>query len=134
MDLSMTQPSRDESVSARNAPRERAPVLQWIGLFLPALTFFAHLQIGYLLVPWACATGQDIWIHVAGLLSVVVASLGVLAAWRTWGRAKEQEREQAERMRSRTRFMGEAGVGMGAIFTLILLAQWIAAFFIRSCQ
>jgi protein-S-isoprenylcysteine O-methyltransferase Ste14 len=130
----MTQPSRDESVSQQNAPRERAPVLQWVGLFLPALTFFAHLEIGYVLVPWACATGQDIWIRILGLLAVALASLGVLAAWRTWERARQQEREQPDRMRSRTRFMGEAGVGMGGIFTLILLVQWVAGFFLGSCQ
>ncbi|MDB4881391.1 MAG: hypothetical protein JWL95_157, partial [Gemmatimonadetes bacterium] len=34
----------------------------------------------------------------------------------------------------RTRFMGEAGVGMGGIFMLILLVQWLAGFFLGSCQ
>jgi hypothetical protein len=34
----------------------------------------------------------------------------------------------------RTRFMGDLGVGMSAVITLILLMQWIAGFFITVCQ
>jgi protein-S-isoprenylcysteine O-methyltransferase Ste14 len=130
----MTQPSRDERVSVQDTPEERAPLLQWVGLFLPALVFFAHLEIGYVLVPWACATGHDVWIRVIGLLALALAAVGVLAAWRTWERARQEAREQPNRMRSRTRLLGEAGVGMGAIFMLILLVQWIAGFFLGSCQ
>lgn len=109
-------------------------MLQWIGLLLPAATFFAHLQIGYVLVPWACTTHQDIWVHVAGIASVCVAAGGTVAAWRTWMRGGREHPGEGEGTLPRTRFLGATGVGMGSIFTLVLFAQWIAAFFIGVCQ
>ncbi len=114
--------------------RAPAPVLQWIGLLLPAATFFAHLQIGYVLVPWACAAKQDVWVHVAGVAAVGVAALGTLAAWRSWVRAGGDDPGESGGAVPRTRFLGATGVGMGLIFTLILIAQWVAAFFIGTCQ
>jgi hypothetical protein len=113
---------------------ERAPVLQWVGMLLPAATFFAHLQIGYVLVPWACTTHQDIWVHVAGIASMLIAAFGTMAAWRTWERAGREEPGEGGGALPRTRFLGAVGLGMGTIFTLILFAQWIAAFFISACQ
>jgi hypothetical protein len=122
-------------MSVLNGSREeRAPVLQWVGLLLPAASFFAHLQIGYVLVPWACTTHQDIWVHVAGIASTILAAIGTMAAWRTWMRAGREEPGEGEGALPRTRFLGAVGLGMGTIFTLILFAQWIAAFFIASCQ
>ena len=113
---------------------EPAPVLEWVGLLLPAATFLAHLQIGYVLVPWACSTHQDIWVHVAGVLSVVLSLIGNAAAWRAWMRAGKEEPGEGPGSLPRTRFLGAVGLGTGAIFTLILIAQWIAALFIGTCQ
>ena len=113
---------------------ERAPLLQWIGMLLPAATFFAHLQLGYVLVPWSCVVRQAVWVHVAGVASVVLAVAGTLAAWLTWMRAGRAEPGEGPGSLPRTRFLGAVGLGMGAIFTLILFAQWIAAFFIDVCQ
>jgi hypothetical protein len=133
MSMAYRPHSADE---ARNpgSRQERAPVLQWIGLLLPAATFFAHLQIGYVLVPWSCTTHQDIWVHVVGIASVLLAAFGTLAAWRTWMRGGRESPGEGEGSLPRTRFLGAVGVGMGIIFTLILFAQWIAAFFIGVCQ
>ena len=63
---------------------ERAPVMQWVGVFLAPVTFFAHLQLGYVIIPWACVHDQDIWVHVVGIASVILAGIGCIAAWRTW--------------------------------------------------
>lgn len=113
---------------------EPAPVLEWIGLLLPAATFFAHLQIGYVLVPFACSTRSDVWVHVAAALSVLLSLIGNLAAWRAWTRAGREVPGEGPGSMPRTRFLGAVGLGMGAIFTLILVAQWIAALFIGTCQ
>ena len=83
----MSAPWRPQSAAEAPLPGskvEPSPVLEWVGLLLPAATFFVHLQVGYVLVPWACTTRQDVWVHVAGALSVVLSLLGNLAAWRTW--------------------------------------------------
>jgi hypothetical protein len=131
---SIYRPHDGDEAPVSGSREERAPVLQWIGLLLPAATFFAHLQVAYLLVPWACTTHQVVWVHVAGIASVVLAAYGTLAAWRSWMRAGREYPGEDGGVLPRTRFLGATGVGMGAIFTLILVAQWIAAFFIGVCQ
>lgn len=116
------------------AHEERAPVLQWIGMFLPAAVFFVRLQVGYLLVPWSCTTQQHYWPHVVGIAAVLLALAGTMAAWRTWMRAGHEVPGEGGGSLPRTRLLGAMGLGMGALFTLILVAQWIAAFFIGTCQ
>ena len=113
---------------------EPSPVQEWVGLLLPAATFFVHLQVGYVLVPWACTTRQDVWVHIVGALSVVLSLAGNLAAWRTWVSAGREEPGEGPGTGAHTRFLGAVGLGRGAIITLILIAQWIAVFFIGTCQ
>lgn len=56
--------------NARREGRERIVVpsatslaAQWTGFFLAPATFFAHLQVAYVLVPWSCARGNLLWLH-----------------------------------------------------------------------
>jgi hypothetical protein len=129
-----SRPRNPDQAPLPGSHEERAPLLQWIGLLLPAMAFFGHLEGAYVLVPWACTTGQEIWIHVTGIVSTVASALGTWAAWRTWVRAGRDVPGEGSGSLPRTRFLGAVGVGMGVIFTLILLMQWLAAFFIGVCQ
>jgi hypothetical protein len=113
---------------------ERAPAMQWIGLFLAPAVFFAHLQITYVLVPWACVRHGEIWIHVAGVLSVLLAGAGTWAAWRVHARAANDQANDGAGAVPRTRFLGVTGLCISATFVLLLVAQWVAAFFLSPCQ
>ena len=113
---------------------ERAPVLQWVGFLLAPAAFFAHLQIGYVLVPWACTTHGDVWIHVVGIASVVLAAVGTWAAWLAHARAENAQPNDGPGSVPRTRFMGVVGICTSGMFVLLLIAQWVAAFFISPCQ
>jgi hypothetical protein len=135
MDLTMgVRPQNADEAPLPGAREGPAPILQWIGLLLPAATFFAHLQVGYVLIPWTCVVKQPAWVHIIGIMAVVVAGAGTLAAWRTWMRAGREVPGEGGGAFPRTRFLGAIGLGIGAIFTLILVAQWLAAFFIGVCQ
>jgi hypothetical protein len=120
--------------TSHRSTQERAPVLQWIGLFLAPITFLLHLQLGYVLVPWSCTHRQDLWMHVAGIASVLLGAYGTWAAWRTWMRAGREAPGEGAGSLPRTRMLGACGAGMGAILTLILFAQWLSALFIGTCQ
>jgi hypothetical protein len=113
---------------------ERAPVLQWVGLFLAPATFFAHLQIGYLLVPWSCTRQNTVWIHVVNLLSVLLAAAGTWAAWRAHARAESAASNDGPGTVPRTRFLGVVGLGMSGMFVLLLVAQAIEAISLSPCQ
>ena len=114
--------------------RERAPVLQWLGIFLAPAVFFAHLEIGYLLLPWACTTRQELWVHLVAIVAVLLAAAGVATAWLARARGESAQPDDGAGMAPRTRFMGDVGLGISAVLTLILLAQAVAGFFLSSCQ
>jgi hypothetical protein len=126
--------------AAREAAREEAhdpgpaPRAQWIGFFLAPAAFFAHLQIRYVLVPWACATNGQLWIHVVDVLALALALLGAFIAWRTWQSAGREEPSEAGGAVPRTRMMGVMGLGASLMFALVLLGQWMTTFFFSPCQ
>jgi hypothetical protein len=113
---------------------ERAPVAQWVGFFLAPAVFFAHLQIAYVIVPWACARRGDAWFHVVGVLSVVLSLAGAIVAWRVWQRVGRDEPGEGSGALPRTRFVAVTALGMSTLFTLLLVVQWVAGFFITVCQ
>ena len=113
---------------------ERAPVMQWVGMFLPAATFFAHLQLGYVIIPWACTHNNDIWVHIVGVAAVILSAVGCVAAWRPWMTGGRNAPGDHGGAIARTRMLGAIGLGMGVLLTMILSVQWIAAFFIGVCQ
>jgi hypothetical protein len=125
------KPPPDAPVEHETGPAPRA---QWIGFFLAPAVFFAHLQLTYVLVPWACVRNGELWIHLAGALSVVLAAVGAWVAWRTWHRAGREEPGEAGGAMPRTRMLGVLGVGMSLMFALLLLGQWMTAFFLSACQ
>ena len=112
-----------------------APVAQWVGLGLAPATFVVHLQVGYLLVLWACGNrAHELWIHVAGVLSVVLAAVGTWAAWLAWVKAGAEAPGEGPGPVPRTRLLAVSGLGMSALLTLLLLAQWVTAFFLSPCH
>jgi hypothetical protein len=113
------------------ASREK---LQWIGLFLAPGTFFVHLQVGYVLVPWSCTTRDRVWLHVVDLLAVVLAAIGTWAAWRVHALAESPARNDDGGVVPRTRFLGVVGLGISATFVLLLLAQAIEGISLSPCQ
>ena len=121
-----TFPRRDEA--------EPAPVAQWVGMFLAPAAFAAHLQISYVLVRWACLRDADVWVHVVDLGAIALSAVGTWAAWRAWERAGRVDPGEEGGPLPRTRFLGVTGLGFSAMITLVLIAQWVAAFFISTCQ
>ena len=111
-----------------------APRAQWIGFFLGPAVFFVHLQLTYVLVPWACVRNGKLWIHVVGALSVALATLGAWVAWRTWQRGGREDPGERGGAMPRTRLLGVLGLGLSLMFALLLLGQWMTAFFFSPCQ
>jgi hypothetical protein len=134
----MTIPVADRTNErlAHERELEAAPPLarQWLGLLLAPATFFAHLQGAYVLVPRACRYHADVWLHVVGVASVVVAAYGTWLAWRVWSDAGRDGSTEPGGPLPRARFLGLTGTGVGALLTFLLFWQWIAAFFISPCQ
>ena len=113
---------------------EPAPIAQWIGMFLAPAIFAVHLQVTYVLVPWACVRRGEIWLQVVDVLAVLLALIGTIVAWRVWHRTSRDAPGEGPGSIPRTSFLGLTGLGFSATLTLVLFAQWIAAFYISPCQ
>jgi hypothetical protein len=107
---------------------------QWAGLMLAPAVFFTHLEVAYVLVPRACRYHADVWLHVVGLAAVVAAALGAWTAWRVWDETGRDGSVEGGGALPRARFMGVTGLGVSALLTLLLAAQWVAGFVISPCQ
>lgn len=106
----------------------------WIGVLLAPFAFLLNLEISYALVPWACSTGQLFWPHVASCGSLLLALLGAFTAWRNWQKTGREWQSETGSARARSRFMAILGLLMSGLFSLVILAQWIANFIIDPCQ
>jgi hypothetical protein len=126
-------PVRISDAASRIEGDERAPVLQWLALAIAPAVFAAHLQIGYALIPWACTTGQHLWLHVVNVASVLLSLCGTVLGWRVVRRTADAP-DDGGGVVPRTRFIGDMSVGVGALLTLILLAQSVASVVLSPCQ
>jgi hypothetical protein len=92
------------------------------------------MQIAYVMVPWACIHHGQVWIHVLGAVAVTVAASGAWVAWRAWKEAGSDAPGDGGGVVSSARLLAVGGLSMSALITLLIVMQWIGAFFISPCQ
>lgn len=126
--------SGEPTGAERITPDERAPVAQWVGMFLAPAVFAVHLQVTYNVIPWACVRGGDLWVHAIDIAAVLLSLAGTIVAWRVWRRLGRDAPGEGGGSLPRTSFLGVCGLGFSATVTLVLFGQWITAFYISPCQ
>jgi len=97
----------------------------WIGMLLPPIAWAIQLQAMWLTSEYGCFTSDFMWNHVVSIIGLVVSAIGALIAYleyRKWEPAGDNARFEAG---SRRRFMAMVGVMSGALFTVIIFAQWL---------
>lgn len=107
---------------------------QWTAFLVAPAAFFAHLQLGYVLVPWSCVRGTPLPLHVAGAASVALALAGARLAWRVWSREGRAAPGEGGGPAPRARFVALCALMMAALFVLLLAVQWAQVFVISPCQ
>jgi hypothetical protein len=97
----------------------------WLGFLLPPIAWAVQLQTVYLLSEYGCGSGNFLPNHIASAGALILSVCGGLVSWRNWMKAGgEWKSEKAEPL-ARSRFMAILGVLSGALFTLIIFAQWL---------
>lgn len=97
----------------------------WIGMLLPPVAWAIQLQAMWLTSEYGCFTSDFMWNHVVSIAGLVVSLIGTFIAYmeyRKWEPAGDNARFEAG---SRRRFMAMVGVMSGALFTLVIFAQWL---------
>ena len=134
-----TASGQSATVRPEEAPKERAPVHEgalWAGALAGPAAFFLHLELDYVFVPWTCEHGNRWLLHLVALLAIAVTAAGAALSWRNLDRAGRDWPENADEGGSiaRARFVAGLGVAMGALFLLVMLAQWIPIWILDPCH
>ena len=106
----------------------------WAGILAGPFAWFLQMQVSYALVPWACATGHLVVLHLTTLGGMLIAAAGALIAWREWRRVGSEWPKGAGGPQMRSRFMAVLGLLISILFFLVILAQGIPSFILNPCQ
>lgn len=118
-----------DRTSHRSLPRTLA------GLFVPPVAWFAALTISYFMVPWACGSAAGtVALHLVSLVMLAVAAGSGLLAWKAWRAVGDGWPGDAVGSAERDRFLALLGTFSGGLFTLIILAQWLAVLMLDPCE
>jgi hypothetical protein len=125
---------RDDTIHVAGVDVDRGAIPLYTGFLGAPILWAMQFQLSYMLVPWVC-THRNAWllptVHLAFFL--LSAITGVLS-WREWRRVgatppSSQEQETI----ARTKFLGAMGLMSAALFSLVILAQAVASFFLDPC-
>lgn len=110
----------------------------WAGVLIAPAAWAFNLQANYTLATFACEGRWPLLIHAISVVSLAVALAGMWIAWGSWRNAggagaDTGEHEPRDRV-ARSRFMAAAGFVLSAFFALVIVAQWIPAFFQDPCH
>ena len=97
----------------------------WVGLLLPPIAWIVQLQTVYLTSEYGCTTTDFTWNHVASVVALILSMIGGIIAWRDWRSGGGDTGNASGRPISRKQFMSLLGVLTGALFTLVIFAQWL---------
>jgi len=106
----------------------------WAANLLGPVALLVALEVGYVLVQRACATGQVLPLHLSFFGCLVAALGGAALGWREWRRWGAVHAGPDGGPEGRSRFLGLLGLLIGAFAGLVILAQWSATLFAHPCQ
>ncbi|HXG92889.1 MAG TPA: hypothetical protein VNN73_11055 [Blastocatellia bacterium] len=106
----------------------------WFAFFAGPVAWLLNLQVSYILVPVACATGHALALYIIPLGALLLAASGLLVAWREWLRAGKQWPDESSNTIGRSRFMAVLALLVSTLFFLAILAQAIPNFILGPCQ
>lgn len=112
----------------------RSNLRLWAGLLAGPVAWLVQLQAVYALAQQVCL-GLGAWtLHAATLACLLPALGGCGLAWSGWGAAGRHWPSDADEGKlARVRFLSVLGLLTGALFSLLILAQWIAVWLLDPC-
>jgi hypothetical protein len=101
----------------------------WYGMLGPPLLTLLNLELSYALTPLACRAGSMLAMHLStAILLALVIMAGVGAAMRL------RKNWLEDTVLSRPGFMAGLGVLSSALFTVVIIAQWLPNAYLSACQ
>ena len=132
--MSETMPAVEERVREEYTSAPGLLAL-WFTVFAGPISFLLHLQLGYMLVDWACRENGVLVLDLITIGAIALALIGALVGWRIWVRlGREWPKGSRGGPIARSRFMSMSGVLLGLMFALVAMAQGYPALVLNPCQ
>jgi hypothetical protein len=127
-----------ETVDIRNesGPRERPPVSDfalWVSVLGGPFVFLLNLEVSYVMMDWACYTGNDWAMHLVNAVALVLAAATAALGLSTWARVGREWPDSGGSAASRSRLMATVGTMSGTLSAVSVLAQWITVMVLGTC-
>jgi uncharacterized membrane protein YfcA len=113
---------------------KRGEAWLWLGFLLPPIAWAAQIQTVYLLSEYGCATGNFLPNHIASAVALIFSVFGGLLSWHNWMKTGGEWKSEEAGTIPRSRFMAILGVLTGALFSLIIFAQWLPTILGVPCE
>ena len=128
----------EASVDVRTeaGPREHPPVSDlalWTSVLGGPLVFLLNLEVSYVMVDWACNTGNDWALHLAHIVSLVLAATCAVLGLTLLRRVTADDPGGAGRSDARSRLLATLGILSGTLFAVSIFAQWIGVMVLGTC-
>ena len=109
-------------------------VANWLALLLAPMLALTALGINYALVTPACEQQAKVaWLHGVFAASLLLSVLFTVLSGRNWQRSKVHQVESESQTRNRQRFVALVAVLVGALSSLVLVAQWLPLWVLSPC-
>lgn len=114
----------------------RGKQAMWAGVFSGPVAWAIQFQISYTLAPFIC---NHRWLALCShLVTVVLLVAAVGGGWLAHGHWRQLgggwPKGGDAGTEGRTRFLSVVGMMTSALFSLLILAQWAASFFLDPCH
>lgn len=123
-----------ETDTSTAIPDARHILAQLTGVLVPPLATLAGMELSYGLVGPACESGGSAALHLTRLVTLLVVLGAGVIAWREWRAVGVTHPGDGGSPATRSRFLSWVGVFAAGLFALVVIAQWLAAFFLSPCQ
>ena len=106
----------------------------WAGMLGAPAAWATQLQVSYAFVPWTCLHGHRWVLHVSTGFFVAISLICGVACFMEWRQVGGGSAEgSAGGPTERSRFLAVVGLMVSAMFSLLILAQGTASFFLNPC-
>jgi hypothetical protein len=107
---------------------------QWIGILGGPLVWLAFLQVNYMLAPSACLSQNKTTLGIITMIALFGTLAAAFAAWRAWHQTGATSQTEEGGAIGRGRFMALSGIGLSALFAVVVLASAIPIIFLGACD
>ena len=104
------------------------------GVLIPPFAWLLEMQISYAMVKWACENDRRGLLLAMPAGSLALVALAAAMSWSCLTKVRRHADEDGGRIEDRSYFLAVAGLGMSAIFGLLILASYAPRYFFSPCD